>query len=78
MMEYHHTLKDPVTCHASNKLKEVLKKIVDERVHRVFVVDKVTKRLKGVVSLTDIIFTLAKAFTDHQSTKKSTEKPKEL
>lgn len=48
-------LRDPITCTATDKVQEVLKRIVRNRVHRVWVVKGHTRELKGVVSLTDIL-----------------------
>lgn len=46
--------KELITCHPDSPLQEVLDKVINNRVHRIWVVDE-QGMLAGLISLTDII-----------------------
>ncbi len=66
MLEFHHRTRDPVTCTLHDSFRTVVDRVVAARVHRAFVVDGVTKRLTGVVSLTDLISVVAKVAASNE------------
>ena len=52
-----------VTCFAGDSVRSVLRSLVEQRVRRVYVVDKTTSRPSGVITLTDackVIYDLSK------------------
>ncbi|XP_075512610.1 SNF1-related protein kinase regulatory subunit gamma-like PV42a [Primulina tabacum] len=50
--------KELITCNPESPLQEVLDKVINNHVHRVWVVDEQQDTLAGLISLTDIIHTI--------------------
>jgi 5'-AMP-activated protein kinase, regulatory gamma subunit len=76
MLEYHNRTRDPVVCTMNDSLRTVLGRIVAARVHRIFVVDAVTQRLTGVITLTDLIGAITRVVVDAETDLKQ-EPPKD-
>lgn len=57
-------VRAPITCHAQDKLGDVLQRMVQAAVHHVWIVDQDNKP-KGLVGLSDVIFLFTEGFPHH-------------
>ena len=62
VLVHNNTFRAPVQCSVDAALSIALRRIVEARSHRIYVVDKITHRAQGVVTLTDLVRAIVREF----------------